>query len=419
MYYQRTTVAALVAALALAGCGHGGHPTGPPPLNVDVASAARKTIATYITLDGQVAPLEQSTLSFQQSGPISAILVNVGDRVHTGQLLAQIDASTLRAQLAQAQAVAAQQAASAQGAQVGLPVAAQQNNSALATAKASLANAQLIYNQNVQLFKQGYVSQAALEAARSSYVQAQSAYQNAQIGLRSTVVGAQNVKASVAGAQAAQAQANVLSTEIGQTALYAPFNGVITARMMDPGAMASPSQAVLAISRVDNVWININVPDEDLSYVRPGALVTFQSSSLTGKNFQGRVTTVNAVPTQGTLSYLARIRMSNVGDVLRGGMLVVATLPKQRAQGAIVVPRSAIAQTAKGSVVYVVSGSKAQEVPVQVGVQTNTESQIISSQVQPGTKVITTRPDALHDGSLVAVNGAAPAAAPAAAKVKK
>ncbi|MHB8147145.1 MAG: efflux RND transporter periplasmic adaptor subunit [Vulcanimicrobiaceae bacterium] len=410
MHYQRLTVAAIAAAVALAGCGHGSAKHGPAALSVDVASAQRGDIATYITLDGQVAPLEQSTLSFQQSGPVSRVYVNVGDRVTAGELLATIDDSTLRAQLAQAEATANQQAASAQGAQIGLPVAQQQNSSTLSTAKAALSNAQLVYNQNVQLFKQGYVSQATLEAARSSYVQAQSAYQNAQIGMRNNQVSAQSVKASVAAAEAARAQAGILRTEIAQTSLYAPFSGVITARSMDPGAMASPSQPVLAISRVDRVWININVPDEDLNYVHPGTIATFQSSSLPGSSFSGRISTVNAVPTQGTLSYLARIQMPNAGNRLRGGMLITATLPKQRSNNAVVVPRAAIAQTANGSAVYIVGAdNKAKEVPVRVGVQTDTLSQVIASEVQPGTKVITTRPDALKDGSLVAVNGATPA----------
>ena len=76
---------------------------------------------------------------------------------------------------------------------------------------------------------------------------------------------------------------------------------------------------------------------------------------------------------------------------------------------AIVVPRTAVAQTDKGNAVYVVGAdNKAQEVPVRVGIQTDTLSEVIASAVQPGTKVVTTRPDALKDGSLVAVNGAAP-----------
>ena len=395
---------AVAATLALGACGNGGAPKGPPPLSVDVAPASRQNIATYLTLDGQIAPKEQSTLAFQQSGTVIKVNVNIGDVARKGQLLAAIDPSTLSAQLSQAQAQAAQQSAAAQGAVVGLPVQVQSNNAAVQTNKAALDNAKLVYEQDKALFRQGYVSQTALQQAQASYVQAQSNYANSVVALRNNVVSAQNVKAQLAGAQAAAAQANVLSTQLSQTEVYAPFDGVISNRLLDPGAYASPQQPVLTISRIDIVWININVPDEDLAYVRPGTLVRFRTSSLANREFDGRIQTVNAVPTSGTLSYLARMQMQNPGDVLRGGMLISATLPKQQASNAIVVPRGAVAQTESGAVVYVVNNGKAEAVPVKVGVQTDTLAQVISPKVQPGTQVITTRPDALKDGSVVAVN---------------
>ena len=395
MQYQRAAVVALIAAVSLSGCGKGGAPKGPPPLNVDVATAQRRDIATTISLDGQIAPAEQSTLSFQQSGPITAVYVNVGDRVVAGQPLAKIDDSTLRAQYAQA-------SAQASGATIGLPVQQQQNRAALTTAQAALASAKLVYDQDLQLFKQGYVSQSALEQARSQYVSAQNAYQNAQIGLRNSDVSSEQVKAS-------QANAQTLASELGQTTLYAPFSGVITARMLDPGAFAGPQSPALGIARTDAVWVNINVPDEDLAYVHPGSAVSFTSSSLPGKTFKVRIATVNTVPTQGTLSYLARVQMQNPGAMLRGGMLVTAILPKEAHANAIVVPRTAVAQTENGNAVYVVgTDNVAQEVPVRLGIQTDTLSEVISPKVQPGTRVITTRPDALKDKSVVAVNGDAP-----------
>ncbi|MBV8155412.1 MAG: efflux RND transporter periplasmic adaptor subunit [Candidatus Eremiobacteraeota bacterium] len=411
MHNKRLAIAALVAALALDACGKGGAPAGPPPLSVDVARAQRQDIATHVVLDGQVAPLEQSTLAFQQSAPIIGIYVNIGDVVKKGTLLARIDPSTLSAQLAQAQAQAAQQSATAQGAVVGYPVQTQANQAAVQSAKASLDNAHLVYQQNEQLYKQGYVSETQLENSRSQYVSAQQSYNNAVVGLRNNVVSAQNVKAQQAAAQAAAAQAGVLSTQVSQTYLYAPFDGVVSQRLLDPGAFGSPQQPVLTISRIDTVWLNINVPDEDLAYVRPGAPFTYTTSSLPGKTFRGVIQTVNSVPTSGTLSYLARMQTANPGEQLRGGMLITATLPRQAAKDAVVVPRSAIAQTANGNVVYVVDGGKAVETPVKVGVQTDTMSQVVSPKVQAGTVVITTRPDALKDGSPVMVNGAAPGAA--------
>ena len=215
----------------------------------------------------------------------------------------------------------------------------------------------------------------------------------------------QNTKAAVAAAVAAQANARTLNTQVAQTTLYAPYDGVITQRLLDPGAYAGPQAPVLGISRVAKLWINVNVPDTDLPYVHPGSAVSFTSSSLPGRTFRANISTVNAVPTAGTLSYLARIQMDNPGDLLRGGMLVTATLPREAHNNTIVVPRAAVAQTENGYAVYVVGAdNKAQEIPVRVGVQTDTLSEVISPKVQAGTKVITTRPDTLKDGSLVAVN---------------
>jgi multidrug efflux pump subunit AcrA (membrane-fusion protein) len=401
----RAAIAVLVASLALSACGKK-PAAGPMPLNVDAAAATRQNIATYVTLDGQIAPLEQSTLAFQQSGMITKINVNIGDMVHKGQLLATIDPSVIQAQLQQAQAQAVQYSASAKGAVVGYPIQTQTNEATLQTAKASLDNARLVYNQNLQLYKQGYVSQTTLQQSQANYVQAQQTYNNAVVGMRNNVVSLQNVKSQQAQAASAAANAQLLSTQLSQTYLYSPYDAVIANRLVDPGAYASPSQPVLQVARIDKIWINVNVPDNDLSYVRPGVPVTFRSGSLPGRSFNAPIQTVNAVPTSGTLSYLARIQLHNPGYVLRGGMLVSVTVTRQRAENATVVPRTAVAQTENGNIVYVVNGGKAQAVPVQVGVQTDTLAQVISPHVRPGTMVVTTRPDALKDGSLVAVNNA-------------
>jgi RND family efflux transporter MFP subunit len=261
-----------------------------------------------------------------------------------------------------------------------------------------------VYMQDEQLFKQGYVSQQQLEAARAAYVQAQSQYNTANAGIQNTAVTAQNVKASVAAAQAAAAQANVLRTELSQTSLYAPFDGVITARTMDPGAMAGPQSPALSIARVDTVFVNINVPDGNLEYVHPGSTVTFIASTLPGRSFTGRVSTVNAVPTQGTLSYLAQIHQPNPGDVLRGGMLVTATVQQARHDNTIVVPRTAISQDNTGTSVFVVKDGKAVQTPVKIGLQTDVLAEVLSPQVTAGTQVITTLPATLQNGSIVAVN---------------
>ena len=430
-----------VVALGAAGCSKGGQQRqGPPPLAVDVATAKIGDIATFISLDGQIAPLQDSTLSSPQSGTVSAVLVNEGDRVSTGQLLAQLDDSTFRAQLSANQAIAAQAMAKLKSSSIQAPISQQQYSSSLSQAtqvyqaaqnristdQAALKNAELNYKSNLQLSQQGYVSQTTLEASRSAYVAAQQELNNAKQSLpaaqaakgsarenlNQTQVDQSTIDANRAALQQAEANVQLLEMQIRQCAIYARFNGVVTQRLLDPGAFAGPNQPIARVSELDSVYVNANVPDEDLNYVHAGTPVTFSSASIPGKSFSGRIMDVNAIPTAGTLSYRARVRQANPGDVLRGGMLVSVVIRKESHRNAVVVPRTAIFQTDQGANVYTVEDGKAKLLPVKVGLQTDTSSEVLGGSVKPGTLVITTRPDALQNGSVVAIGGAPPAAVP-------
>ncbi len=478
---QRTLLAAAVLAVALTACGPkgggGGHDQGPPPLAVDVSQAKRQDIATFVSLDGQIAPLQEATLSTPQSGNVVAVYVNEGQHVGRGQLLAKLDDSTLRAQLAQQQAVVQQQSAQLGSATLQVPVtaanasstvvSAQQQLAAarngLQTAQAAYESALSTYNADKQLLAQGYVAQTAYEQARSQYVTAQQAFNNARESVRQAQVALTAARAQGSGAgpiqaqqvavnrgqlAAAQAQVRLLQTEIAQTSLVAPFAGVVTQRLLDPGAFAGPSQPIARVSQIDQVYVNVNVPDDDLAYVRSGTPVTFTTSSLGNHSYKAVVTDVNATPTQGTLSYRARLRVPNPGDRLRGGMLVSVDIRKEFHPGAVVVPRSAVFQTETGANVFTVvdmpappagaaagggppgggaKGSRgaaqqgpplklmqAKVVPVQVGLQTDTLAEVRSPDIRPGTTIITTRPDALQDKSTVAIGGPAAGSPPGA-----
>jgi len=442
----RSLALPVLASLALSACGGGGKggQQGPPPLAVDTARAQRHDIATQIVLDGQIAPLQQSTLSSPQSGTVAVVNVNEGDRVSRGEMLASLDTAQLRAQLSAAQAAAAQAQARLNGSDVAAPISSQQYNSAyaqaqenykaavnrIATDEAALRNAEMVHSSNQQLLKQGYVAQTAAEQSRANYVAAQQELNNARQALpaaeaalraaQSNLGQTQVDKATIASNQAAVAQAQsdvkLLETQIAQAAVYAPFDGIVTQRLLDPGAFAGPNQAIVQVSEIDWVYVNANVPDEDLPYVAAGTPVTFTSASLPGKSFGSKISDVNSVPTQGTLSYRARIRQPNPGNVLRGGMLVSVTVRKESHPNALVVPRTAIFDSDSGSSVYTVVDGKAKLLPVKVGLQTDTLAEVSGAGVEPGTVVITTRPDALQDGSVVAVAGAQGPGGPAGDK---
>lgn len=451
-YVQRIALSSLLAAaVATTGCGgkQAQQRRGSPSLAVDVAPAARHDIATSLSLDGQVAPLLDSTLATQASGTVTGLYANEGDRVSRGQLLAKIDDSTLRAQLAAAQARLA-------GSSEQLPMTQQQTSAdvttanegirnarnSLSSAQASYDAAKTTYDSNNQLFKQGFVAKTALDASRAQYVAALQVLNNAKIAVSNAQTAARTAqqntgRTGVQVSTVASDRANVqlLMAQIAQTSLYAPFDGVVTQRFLDPGAIASPNTPIFKVSQLSSVYVNANVPDDSLAYVKNGQPVSFTTSSNPGRRYSGRISSLNAVPTAGTLSYRARIVQSNSDLSLRGGMLVTITVPKELHKSAIVVPRSAVFQSETGPKVFTVAKADkpaaapgaapaagapagggapggggpplpvAHEVPVKLGLQTDTEAEVISPLIRPGTVVITTRPDALQDGSTVAVGG--------------
>jgi HlyD family secretion protein len=426
----------LAIGMSLPGCGGGGKsaPQGAAPLAVDVTTARRQDIATTISLDGQIAPLQQSTLSSTQSGTLAQVLVNEGDTVKRGQLLAKLDDSQLRAQLASDVASVRQAQAKLAGSDVQAPISSTQYASNASSAEqnlqaaqnrvssdiAALRNAELVYRSNEQLLRQGYVAQTTAEQSRATYVAAvaeltnarqalpaaEAALRSAKMGLGQTQVDQATIAQNRAALAQAQADVLLLQTQIAQSAIYAPFDGVVTQRLLDPGAFAGPNQSIVQVSEIDTVYVNANVPDEDLGYLREGTPATFTSASLPGRVFEGRIFDVNATPTTGTLSYRARLKQPNPGNQLRGGMLVTVSVQKELHRGAVVVPLSAVIAGDSGSSIYTVVDGKAKMIPVQVGLQTDTLAEVRGNGVVPGMVVITARPDALQNGSVVAVSSA-------------
>ena len=369
------------------------------------------------------------------------IKVNVDDNqyVDAGTALAEIDPRDYQVALDQASASLADAQATAQALNINVPIASVNSDSQVSSTEADVENARAGISVAQDQFS---AAKSQLDQAQANDVKAQNdlirykqlvdKQEISQQQYDQAVAAAKANSAAVASAHAsataaeqqvtqarsrlAQAEANVqlLQTQIAQCSIYAPFDGVVTQRLLDPGAFAGPNQPIVRVSELDSVYVNANVPDENLSFVHAGTPITFTSASLPGKTFSGKIMDVNAIPTAGTLSYRARVRVPNPGDTLRGGMLVSVQIRRGYRQNVVVVPRTAIFQTDQGANVYTVVDGKAKLLPVKVGLQTDTLSEVVGNAVSAGTLVITTRPDALQNGSVVAVGGASPPPGPGA-----
>jgi RND family efflux transporter MFP subunit len=428
--------------VTIAGCAQAPPPKGPPPLAVTEGSVIRRDISTYVTFNGQITPLYQATLSTAEAGTVESVGVTEGDFVSKGQLLASIDTSQLRAQLAANEATLRESSATLYKSGVQAPVNSQQYSSAVASAIQSLQSANnqvrvaassvtsnlLLYRADHDLVSQGYLSETAFTSARANYVSSEQTFitdRQQVANAKAALVTAQENTQQRLGDQAtivqnqaaldnARANVDLLSAEIRQASIYAPFDGQVTERLLDPGAYAGADTAILELSQTSTVYVVANVPDADIAAVTRGKPITFETTSLPGRTFHGTIFAVNTTPTAGTLSYRVRILQPNPGLLLRPGMLVDETALSARHRNTLVVPVGAVFPTESGDQIYTIADGKAKSIPVKVGLESGDLAEVSGSGVRAGLPIINSQPNGLQDGAPVST--ATPQAAVSAPK---
>ncbi len=312
----------------------------------------RHQTAQELTLYGNV-DLRQVALAFNNSERIADVLVQEGDHVWQGQVLARLDTRRLEPQVAQAEAqVAAQRqiverlrhgSRPEEIAQAEAQAAAQrqiverlrhgsrpeeiaQARANLESAKADAANARRQYERLKPLFDRsvgGAVSQqdvdnakAAWDVAEAKLVVTQKALALAVAGPRPeevaeaearlvatqkalalTIAGPRSEEVAEAEARlrAAEAQLALLQQQLADAQLVAPVNGIVRTRLMEPGEMASPQKPVFSLAVTDPKWVRAYVSEPDLGKVSPGMAASVAVDSFPERRFDGWVGFISPV----------------------------------------------------------------------------------------------------------------------------
>ncbi|HLJ84840.1 MAG TPA: efflux RND transporter periplasmic adaptor subunit [Candidatus Eremiobacteraceae bacterium] len=404
----------LAATIAASGCGHrgggaGGYGGG-AAFSIPVAAAPikRGDIAQTFRVVGTVAPLQIASLSSVVSGNVLLVNGQIGQHVSQGQLLVKIDDSVLQAELRQNQAQL--EAAQAHYASVlaNASGTVSSANAGLASAQSAAATADSTYQRDRALFKQGFVSQQALDEAQSAAAAADAALRSAQVtaanaslspqGPSSAVADLRNAKAAVDTASAAVE--GVLS-QIDLTNVRAPFSGVIVYRAVDPGALAAPGSPLMEVNQLDSVYINANVSGNSLAYVRAGTPVTVSVSSIPGRTWHGTVSYFNMAADPGTVSYTARIRIANPDLALRPGMVAQASFVQSRKTGVLLAPTASVFQTDTGYGMFIIDKGVAKQLPVDIGIQNDDFTEVTGQGLAPNVMAILNHSVTLQPGTPV------------------
>jgi multidrug resistance efflux pump len=300
----------------------------------------------------------QVNVSPELGGRVRAVNVSEGDAVQAGDVLVELDAALLTAQRTQAQAALAAAQGAHAAAQAGHAAAvanyellqAGPTAEQLAVLQAGVDQAQLgvdaaqdAYDALPEAARDTTTGQAlkqqldkaliALEAAQAQYDLVEAGARPQQLDAAQAQVDAAQAQVEATRAQAAAAQAavDVLDVQIGKLKLAAPVSGIVLARTIEPGELASPGATLLVIGQLDDLTITVYVPEDRYGPIRLGQSATVTVDSFPNDGFVATVThiadqaeftprNVQTVSGRKTTVYALRLSVSDPSGKLKPGM---------------------------------------------------------------------------------------------------
>jgi HlyD family secretion protein len=293
----------------------------------------RENANSALVLYGNV-DIRQVQLAFNGSDRIAQMLVKEGERVKKGQLLATLDTVRLthnaelqRAQLASQQQVVSRLEAGSR------PEEIRKAEADAEAARIDAENAESNYQRAKTLAEQHFVAQQQADDARAKADAAKAQYRAVQESSKLIRLGPrkEDIAAARALLQADRAALEVAQKALADASLYAPDDGIIQERILEPGDIASPQRPVYTLALTDPLWVRAYLPEKDLGRVKAGMRAEVATDSYPGKRYRGWLgyisPTAEFTPKEvetpelrSRLVYQVRIFVCNPQDELRQGM---------------------------------------------------------------------------------------------------
>lgn len=296
-----------------------------------------------LTLYGNV-DIRQVSLAFEQSGRIEKLLVQEGDKVKAGQVLAALNTNALQIQAKQAQAqLKAQQEAIVKQDVGARPEEISQAKAQLASAQAELDKT----NKNLQRLQilvsstdGRAISQQELDYAKSNKDSADAAVRERQANLELIIKGArqEDREATKAQYEVTKANLDLINYNLTQAELKSPVNAVVRARLQEVGDMTTAQKAVYTLALTDPKWIRVYVNEQDLSSIKMGGTAQVIRDSDPNQPINGKIgyissvaeftpKTVQTEEIRTTLVYEVRVYVNDPNDQLKMGQPVTVKVP--------------------------------------------------------------------------------------------
>jgi multidrug efflux pump subunit AcrA (membrane-fusion protein) len=389
------------------------------PIAITVGKAELRDIPLVIQSTGSLIADETSDVAPKVAGKVVNVSVNVGDFIKGGSVIAQIDDTEARQQLATARAGVKQAVAGVRQAEakLGLSPNGTFNASSIPEVRAAAANYQQALAEQKQaetneqryreLVESGDVAMITYEQYRTARDTARARSASAKQTLDAAVNAAKQSNQAIASAQAAveaaQNQVKISEQAIADTTVRAPFSGYVSARPVAPGEYVSSASIVATLLRTNPIKVQVQIAEADVPYVAVGRSISLLVDAYKDRRFAGVVTAVNPAVDPASRSATVEAAVENGDNALRSGMFATVNINREGGTKAVFVPKTAVFndQTTQSNRVFVIQDGVAKLRVVQLGVEENDEVQIVTG-VNADETVATSAVDQLYEGAKVA-----------------
>lgn len=380
-------------------------------LNADTAVAVRieeaapKSVSATVNLNGKLKPIQEIYIIPKLSGKVSNIYFDIGQSVKVGDVLFTLEDKDIRSQMKQAQAgldMANSGLARATGG--GAELQEIQLKAALTSAEINFDDAKLAFERTKQLFESGAVSKISLEQSESQLKLAEQQYNSAKSNYDITITktNPENIASAKAQVNQASAALEIVKSQLDNTVVKSPINGLIATRSIDVGELVGSTSIAMSVIDLSSVLVDVNATEDMINKIKLGDKVEVIIKAAGDNQFAGEVTNISPSADPKTQSYPVRIKIDNSSGVLKGGMFAEAKIVLDKTSDTLAVPISAVIDENNKKYVYVLKGDIAEKREVITGLFDD-ELIAIAKGLSEKEAIIVKGQELIQDGSKVTV----------------
>jgi RND family efflux transporter MFP subunit len=327
------------------------------PRRVQIVKAERRRIPRTVVAVGTLAAEDRAELGFKVPGRLARWDVDLGSRVASGAVLAELDARDYELRRDRARAALEQARA-----RLGLPVGGDSDDldpekvGIVRQAKARLEQATVNLNRSRELRDQGILSQADFDASEAAFKVAQSLYNDSleEVNNRRSILAERRSDLALA------------EQQLTDTQLHAPFSGAVQQRRSNLGEYLAAGAPVLTLVKLTPLRMRVDVPEREAQNVRKGQEVAVRVEGMV-EAWPGRIVRLSPALEEANRSLIVEAEVDNSKGLLRPGSFARAEIVTESGGDSLVVPASSLVIFAGIEKVVTVKEGKALERAVTTG----------------------------------------------------